>query len=363
MLQSLYLLAGDMENFLRKEFTNFVTKKGLLIYTSFSNKYTKGTELFLYIHKKSSTMLLSNKIKVKISTKNKSYLESVGYTNIEMRSVVEIDIKHLSKGSHAKVKVQCDVCGSQRDLMYKEYVRNCKKYGYYSCQGKCSSSKMKKTCLDKYGVEYASQSSVAKEKLRKTCLDRYGVEYATQSDFFKNKLRQTYLDKYGYDNPSKCDDFKSKRKMTMLERYGVEYYVLSEEFKEKSEKTSLINYGFTHPMKNRNQVAKMLKKLGLEFQTNEYRIYQNKVYNLTKKNKEELLKKWDGFDFYDGEYIKNNFELDPLSSDYPTIDHKLCIFEGYKNNLDPSELSKIENLCLTKRRINSSKKNKKNWSI
>lgn len=41
--------------------------------------------------------------------------------------------------------------------------------------------KTKKTCLERYGVEWPALSKTAKIKSRKTCLERFGVEYAIQS--------------------------------------------------------------------------------------------------------------------------------------------------------------------------------------
>lgn len=68
---------------------------------------------------------------------------------------------------------------------------------------------------------------------------------------------------------------------------------------------------------------------------------------------------WDGLDFYDNEDIKENLNLDPKNESYPTIDHKLSILYGFNNQIDPYEIGKLENLCITKR-TNNSKKNSKN---
>lgn len=86
-----------------------------------------------------------------------------------------------------------------------------------------------------------------------------------------------------------------------------------------------------------------------------FRKYKIKVHCLTRRNKKLLLQNWNGLDFYDSEYIKNNFNLNPNDSKYPTIDHKISIFEGYKNEIQPEEISKINNLVITKRYLNRSK--------
>jgi len=88
------------------------------------------------------------------------------------------------------------------------------------------------------------------------------------------------------------------------------------------------------------------------------REYRNEVKNLTKKAKKELLENWNGYDFYDNEYIKDNFNLDPTHKNYPTIDHKISVHYGFNNNIPSKEISKLDNLCFTKRTLNSIKNKK-----
>ena len=82
------------------------------------------------------------------------------------------------------------------------------------------------------------------------------------------------------------------------------------------------------------------------------------IRNKTERNKKKLFKDWDGFDYYDGGYIKENLSLKGTDSNYPTIDHKISIFYGYKNNISPEIIGDISNLCITKRYINSTKNSK-----
>ena len=58
------------------------------------------------------------------------------------------------------------------------------------------------------------------------------------------------------------------------------------------------------------------------------------------------------------QYIKNNFMLDKNDPSYPTIDHKISIFFGFINKISVEEISRIENLCLTKRILNLKKNHK-----
>lgn len=141
--------------------------------------------------------------------------------------------------------------------------------------------------------------------------------------------------KYGvYSCSNKCSMFKNEK--TNLEKYGVKHQCQNEEVQK-----SILN----------TKIQKGLISLSIE----EFFDYRRIVNNLTKKIKKELLENWDGFDYYDGEYIKNNLSLDPNNSSYLSIDHKISVLYGYKNGLKPEEISNIENLCLTKRYLNSSK--------
>jgi len=144
----------------------------------------------------------------------------------------------------------------------------------------------------------------------------------------------------------------------MIIKYGVEYYFLSENFYDKSRKTSMINYGTPHPMMS--DKMKQIKinyylKMGFNVLTKDFDIYKRKVYKLTRNIKNKLIDIWNGNDYYDGEYIKDNFNLPYHHKNYPTIDHKTSIFEGFKNNISAENISNISNLCFTKRYINSKK--------
>lgn len=70
----------------------------------------------------------------------------------------------------------------------------------------------------------------------------------------------------------------------------------------------------------------------------------------------------DGTDFYIGEYIKDNFNLNPNHIHYPTIEHKVPIFYGYLLNIDIEYITSIDNLCRTTR-SNNSRKSKKDIEL
>ena len=127
----------------------------------------------------------------------------------------------------------------------------------------------------------------------------------------------------------------------------------------KNENTNLERYGHTHQCRNENIKDKIystkLEKGLITEDVNDYLDYRRIVNNLTNRVKKRLFEEWDGNDYYDNDYIKDNMNLNFNNVNYPTIDHKVSAFEGYKNGKTPEEISSIENLCITKRKNNSSK--------
>lgn len=90
----------------------------------------------------------------------------------------------------------------------------------------------------------------------------------------------------------------------------------------------------------------------------EYILYRNECRRITNRSLKKLIDDWDGLDYYDDVSIKENWKLPHNHKDYPTIDHKISIYYGFVNKIPPSEIGNITNLCITKRSINSSKRDK-----
>ena len=158
-------------------------------------------------------MIITKKVKLKITDKNIEGLILNGYINIKKGQEIEIDTIHLSKGSQIKIEVKCDVCGKERNnLMYKEYLRNLRSGGYYSCAGKCSTNKNISTNLEKYGVEHTTQLESTQEKMKNTSIEKYGVDNYTKTDKFKDEFKLNMLERFGVDNPSKHPEFQEKRR-------------------------------------------------------------------------------------------------------------------------------------------------------
>lgn len=78
------------------------------------------------------------------------------------------------------------------------------------------------------------------------------------------------------------------------------------------------------------------------------------VWHETEKWKKELFSNWNGKCFYTNEKLiidKKQYN-NPL---YATIEHKISIFEGFKNKLAPEFIGNIDNLCICSRISNTIK--------
>lgn len=203
-------------------------------------------------------------------------------------------------------------CGKKRPFRNFRYGYNDFCGVKCECKAEYSKIKMKETCLEKYGVEFATKSEVIKKRISETKLNytderkieikekkantikekygdtfgeliskgvmkKYGVTNVSQvkeiaekaknsniknnggvgfaSKSVKKKISETCLEKYGdekYNNPE-------KRKKTNIEKYGDEYSFRNEDVKKKIRKTNLEKYGVEFAIKS-EQVREHLSK-------------------------------------------------------------------------------------------------------
>jgi hypothetical protein len=281
-------------------------------------------------------MILSEKVTIRINPSNYKYYKNI-IEDIKCGIYYEIDVKNLNPTSHVKIDVQCHICCEYSTKPYRDYLKSYNNQGIYCCSPKCALMKNKKTNLEKYGCENSFQSEEVKYKIKETNLRKYGVEYPTQSKDIRDKIKQISLERYGVEYPVKSDKVKDKIKKTCIERYKSSCFLSSEEMK-----------------KIRIEVG---TKIPEELKT-DYESYRDRVRYLTDKIRSDVFENWNGYDFYDGEYIKDNFIYSPGHKMYPTIDHRISIHFGFINKIDPELISDISNICITKRGINSSKNSK-----
>jgi hypothetical protein len=100
------------------------------------------------------------------------------------------------------------------------------------------------------------------------------------------------------------------------------------------------------------------KKNGNIIEDLNWKQYWKRCDWLTRKIRKQMLETWDGYDYIDGEYIKDNLKLHYSDKNYPTLDHIKPRSQCFKEGLSPYEATTIENLKWTKRINNSKKYNK-----
>lgn len=86
-------------------------------------------------------------------------------------------------------------------------------------------------------VKCSENDKTVMDKIRKTNLERYGVDCPLKSEEIKEKIRETNLERYGVDYVLKNEEVKKKIRETNLERYGVEYTSQVKEFTERARET------------------------------------------------------------------------------------------------------------------------------
>ena len=157
----------------------------------------------------------------------------------------------------------------------------------------------------------------------------------------RTMMYKTYIRFNKKHNFYSCHGYQvEKAKLTNMERYGVEHLSQSIETQIRNKKTRI---------ENGTQIP--------DDMVDDFVLYRRKVDNITDfKFRKIFIESWDGYDYYDGEYIKDNFSLSSNDRTYPTIDHKISVYYGFLNDIDPVVIGDISNLCVTKNGINAGKR-------
>jgi hypothetical protein len=230
-------------------------------------------------------------------------------STIKNGDIIKLDVNKLPYGSHIKIIAICDNCQKEKLTEYRIYVKIFNKNNHYYCK-KCSCSiDCKETCLKKYGVDNVMKVQEYKNKMYDTNLNRYGHICSVQSESIKPKALKSIYEKLGTYNVFQSQEILNKVRI-------------------KKELKGL-------------QSSNILKS--------NFQKYRELVDKLTRLKRKILFENWDGTDYYDNEYIKNNFDLDYTNDCYPNVDHKISCLYGFLNNISAEIISDMQNLCITKR--------------
>lgn len=164
----------------------------------------------------------------------------------------------------------CDTCGDISCIKQNQHRVKTEMNKNMDEQTKINKrEKMKKTCLEKYGVEYSTQSRQMKEKSSNTKLERYGNEKYVNIE----KRIKTNKEKYGGNAPLCDENVKNKMLETNIRRYGVYNVFQNEDVKSQIIETNIRRYGVKYPMMSKDiqkkiDYAKAVEKQFLSKQRN-----------------------------------------------------------------------------------------------
>ena len=162
---------------------------------------------------------------------DRDYYESKGY-KVEGVKKLEVSVWDLPPKSHMKVKIQCDYCEGEPNIVEREWHRFLKgreKIDKDACFD-CRIKKEKEICMKEYGVQSKLALKETQEKIKKTIEERYNGSPMRDPKILQ-KMKNTMVERYGADNAQKVPEFKEKTKETNLEKYGVENILCAGEFR------------------------------------------------------------------------------------------------------------------------------------
>lgn len=272
-----------------------------------------------------------------------------------------LDLFNIPKRSHSEGALSS---------MEKRENTNIEKYGAKNVlsKGTIKYKKRNETVKEKYGVDNVFQIKEIIKKINDDSyyLEKYGMtlsEYRSNNHIkfwgsLNEKEKSLFVDRCNkikniailikYGNKKKFyDNIQERIRESCKEKYGCDYFFQSKEFLENKKVKDKVK-------ETRIKNGHMISDIDME----PFLLYKRNCRRITNNQKKLLYENWDGYDYYDMEYIKDNLYLHNTNKGYPTIDHKMSIFYGFINNIKEEVIGNIENLCITKRSINCSKGNK-----
>lgn len=200
-------------------------------------------------------MLLSKEVIVSITSKNYQMYTDMGYifdtkisrgkTIIPRGTKCLIKVEDLDRRSSAKIIYKCDYCGVEKEVCYKDYMKNCLEGEIKEKDAclKCSNKKASETLMRKYGVNNCMELEEVKNKIKQTNIDRYGVECTLNTEENKERIKEKFLDKYGVPFYSMTEECKNKVKRTNIKKFGANYYSQTEDWVESVKNSVKERYG------------------------------------------------------------------------------------------------------------------------
>lgn len=157
--------------------------------------------------------------------------------------------------------------------------------------------KLKRSLIEKYGVDNVFKIKEVQEKMKNTMLEKYGESHPSKvkeihsrqvenikksSDVAKKKRQKTMIERYGDANPSNIESIREKTIQTNIKKYGVANPQQNKEIREKTKDTSRKIYGSDHFFS-----SEIGKKAAIEskIKNGQIRTYQGKLISDVAKEK------------------------------------------------------------------------------
>lgn len=230
---------------------------------------------------------------------------------------------------HPEIKefnTHCPVCGNKIDLIERFKTTCSKDCSYKNPEMK---ERRKRTCLEKYGVEYTGQSEIIKQHIKESNIKKYGVEYSWQAESVKNKIKKKMVERYGVTSPLKSEKIKEKVKNTLMEKHGVTHQMYIQEVKDKIKATNLEKYGVENPFQSETFKEKIkatnLEKYGVQ--------YPSQSEEIRRKRVETYIK------HYGVDHPFKNKEINKKHRDIYVANYRRSHYENFKKS---SEISNLE---------------------
>lgn len=290
---------------------------------------------------------------------NREHFKALGYEYTKMRDKFMVKVEDLPHGSHKKVKVICDYCGTEFTKDYVNFLSE-RSIGKDCCK-QCQPKKFAESCEEKFGVKNPFMLDFIKEKIKLTSLEKYGTERPCQSQIIKDKIAETNLSKYGNICTLQSEEIKEKAIETLQTKYGVDNALKNEEIQQRAKKTCEAKYGKGN-IAHTPEISQKIKQTNLERYGYEYSfqspeiiakirksLYENGTVPSSKPEKAmcEML-----HNLYGVENCKDNFAYDRLSMDCLVETENIQIdfeYDGYYWHKDREEYDRRRNYFLLDR--------------
>ena len=260
------------------------------------------------------------------------------YDNLNSKTKISYNCKcgNEYKKSFNAIYMSGGYCKDCMNKVRLEKIKktNLEKYGVENpFQSKEIIKKIKATNKEKYGVESPLQSQEIKNKVKQTCIYKYGVENISQSNIIKDKKNATYIEHYGM-HPKKTEEVNEKYKQTCLDRYGVENTAQITEVKEKIKNTFIQNYG-GHPMLNET-IKQKVKDTCME----KYGGYPAQNEEIKEKARITCIERYGGYPNQNHEIMEKNQKNSKKYKKYTMPSGKVRNVQGF----EPYALDELLNL-------------------